>query len=60
MGVVPNVLGDEGCGGENGGVILRKGQVRMVLFEHKASVKEPPALEGVCLFEIVHHGAHID
>jgi len=60
MGVVPNVLGDEGCGGEYGGVILRREQARMVLFEHKAAVKEPPALEGVYLFGVAHHGAHID
>ena len=47
-GVVPDILGDEDCDrGEYGGVILRREQVKMVLFEHKAAVKEPPALEGV-------------
>lgn len=46
-GVVPNVLGDEGDDkGEHGGVILRREQVKMVLFEHKGAVKEPSALEG--------------
>lgn len=46
-GVAPNVLGDEEYDkGEHGGVILRREQVKMVLFEHKAQVKEPSALEG--------------
>jgi hypothetical protein len=48
MGVVPNLLGDEECDKEeHGGVILRREQVKIVLFEHKAQVKEPSALEGV-------------
>lgn len=47
IGVVPNLLGDEECDkGEHEGVILRREQVKMVLFEHKAQVKEPSALEG--------------
>ena len=47
MGVVPNLLGDEEHDkGEHGGVILRREQVKMVLFEHKGQVKEPSALEG--------------
>jgi AP-3 complex subunit beta len=50
MGVVANVLGDEEYDkGEHGGVVLRREQVKMVLFENKAQVKEPSALEGVFL-----------
>jgi hypothetical protein len=49
MGVVPNILDDEGYDkGEHGGVILRREQVKMVLFEHKAPVKEASVLEGAC------------
>jgi len=47
VGVVPNILGDEGDNkGEHGGVILRREQVKMVLFEHKAQTKELSAFEG--------------
>lgn len=46
VGVVPSILGgEEHERGEQGGVILRKEQVKMVLFEHKAPVKEPLELE---------------
>lgn len=46
-GVVPIVLGGEECDEEeHGGVILRREQVKMVLFEHKAAVKESSVLEG--------------
>jgi len=61
MGVVPNVLGDEECDKEeHGGVILRREQVKMVLFEHKVAVKESSVLEGVYSLELAHHGAYID
>lgn len=61
MGVVPIVLGDEECDKEeHGGVILRREQVKMVLFEHKAAVKEPSALEGMYPLAIAHHCAYID
>ena len=61
MGVVPNVLSDEECDKEeNGGVVLRREQVKMVLFEHKAAVKESSVLEGVYSLELVHHGAYVD
>ena len=60
MGVAPTVLGDEECSKEEyGGVMLRREQVRMVLFEHKAAVKEASALEGVCLLVVTHRGAYV-
>lgn len=59
MGIVPLVLGDEECSKEEyGGVMLRREQVRMVLFEHKAAVKEASGLEGVYLLAAAHHGAY--
>ena len=59
-GVVPNILGDrEGDEGDHGGVILRREQVKMVLFEHKAAVKEPSALEGTYPPGVFHHCVHI-
>jgi AP-3 complex subunit beta len=59
MGVAPVVLGDEECSKEEyGGVILRREQVRMVLFEHKATVKEAAALEGAYSFVATHPGAY--
>jgi len=61
MGVIPDILGDEEHDkGEHGGVILRKEQVRMVLFEHKAAVKESSVLEGVYSLGIAHRYAHTD
>ena len=60
MGVVPNLLGDEGDKGGHGGVILRREQVKMVLFEHKAVVKEPSTLEGVYSPTVVRDGTYID
>jgi hypothetical protein len=61
IGVVPNVFGDEeGDKEERGIVILRREQVKMVLFEHKAAVKEPSALEGVYSPTVAHRGAYID
>jgi AP-3 complex subunit beta len=61
MGVVPNVLGDEEFDKEeHGGVILRREQVMMVLFEHKAAVKESSVLEGMYSPEIAHYGAYIE
>jgi len=59
MGVVPNVLGDEeDSKEEHGGVILRREQVKMVLFEYKAAVKEPSPLEGMHPLRIVDHSAY--
>lgn len=55
VGIVPNILGDEEGDKEgHGGVILRREQVRMVLFEHKAAVKEPSASEGVYSLAATH------
>lgn len=49
VGIVPAILSDEEYNrGEHGGVVLRREQVKMVLFEHKKPVKDPPALEGAC------------
>lgn len=59
MGVVPNVLGDESDKEGRGGVILRREQVKVVLFEHKATVKEPSAFEGVCSFAVTRHDTHV-
>lgn len=60
MGVAPIVLGDEECSKEEyGGVMLRREQVRMVLFDHKAAVKEASALEGAYLFAVTHLGAYV-
>ena len=59
-GVAPNILGDgEGEEGDHGGVILRREQVKMVLFENKAAVKEPSALEGVYFLAVTHRGIHV-
>lgn len=52
VGVAPNILGDEDDKGEHRGVILRREQVRMVLFEHKATVKEPSVLDGTSNFSL--------
>ena len=61
MGVVPDVLGgEERDEGEHGGVILRKEQVKMVLFEHKGAVKESSVLEGVYSLRIAYRCAHTD
>ena len=61
MGVVPNVSGDEEYdNGEHGGVILRKEQVKMVLFEHKAQVKEPSVLEGGHSLASTPYDAYVD
>ena len=60
VGVVPNILGNgEGDEGDHGGVILRREQVKMVLFENKAAVKEPSALEGTYLRAVVYHGVYV-
>ena len=59
-GVVPDILGDGEAGeGDHGGVILRREQVKMVLFEHKAAVKEPSALEGAYMLPVAHHGVYV-
>ena len=61
VGVVPNVLGgEEGDREEHGGVILRREQVKMVLFEHKAAVKETSTLEGMYSLAGTYHGAYIN
>lgn len=61
VGVVPNVLGEEEHDkGEDGGVILRKEQVKMVLFEHKAPAKEPSVLEGAHSPAVIPCGAYTD
>ena len=61
MGVVPNILGDEEYDkGEHGGVILRREQVKMVLFEHKAGVNEPSALEGAYSLVGALDGAYVE
>ena len=61
IGVVPNVFSDEERDKEERGiVILRREQVKMVLFEHKAAVKELSALEGVYSPTVAHRGAYID
>ena len=60
VGVVPNILGgEEHDSGEQGGVILRKEQVKMVLFEHKAPAKEPLELECEWSLAVVPHGIHL-
>lgn len=60
VGVIPNILGDEEYDkGEHGGVILRREQVKMVLFEHKTQVKEPSALEGAYSLAGTPYRAHV-
>lgn len=61
MGVVPSLLGDEEYNkGEQGGVVLRREQVKMVLFEHKAQAEEPSALEGVYSLAGRSRGAYVN
>ena len=62
MGVVPVVLDDGECDKdeEHGGVILRREQVKMVLFEHKAAVRESSTSEGMYSHAVTHHCAYIN
>lgn len=61
MGIVPIALSDEESDKEeHGGVILRREQVKMVLFEHKTAVKESAMSEGAHFVVVEHHGAYVD
>jgi hypothetical protein len=59
-GVMPSILADEEHDREHGGVILRREQVKVVLFEHKAPVKELSALEGAHLLEATPYDTYTD